>query len=64
MTALPKLLDLIVIPDPAPGREAQRRLDQLTKPPGSLGRIEEMAIRLASIAGSCPPPLRDRKSVV
>ena len=37
----------------------RRRLDQLTKPPGSLGRLEELAVRLASITGICPPPLRD-----
>lgn len=29
---------------------AQRRLDSLTKPPGSLGRLEEFAKRLAAIA--------------
>lgn len=32
-------------------RQAQRRLDQLTKPPGSLGRLEELAVRLAAITG-------------
>ncbi len=57
MTALPKLLSLIAAPDPAPGLEAQRRLDRLTKPPGSLGRLEELARRLAEITGACPPPL-------
>jgi nicotinate-nucleotide--dimethylbenzimidazole phosphoribosyltransferase len=33
------------------------RLDQLTKPPGSLGRLEELAWRLAEITGCCPPRL-------
>jgi nicotinate-nucleotide--dimethylbenzimidazole phosphoribosyltransferase len=28
---------------------ARRRLDRLTKPPGSLGRLEEIAVRLAGI---------------
>jgi nicotinate-nucleotide--dimethylbenzimidazole phosphoribosyltransferase len=54
-TTLPKLLDAIRRPDPAVGEEAQRRLDQLTKPPGSLGRLEELARRLAEISGRCPP---------
>src|SRR5262249_11487129 len=44
-------------PDPAAGQDAQRRLDQLTKPPGSLGRLEELARRLAEISGRCPPTL-------
>ncbi|MBP1974362.1 nicotinate-nucleotide--dimethylbenzimidazole phosphoribosyltransferase [Cohnella thailandensis] len=32
-------------------REAARRLDRLTKPPGSLGRLEELAVQLAGITG-------------
>lgn len=35
--------------------EAQRRLDQLTKPRGSLGRLEELALRVAGIQGEVPP---------
>lgn len=31
--------------------KAQRRLDSLTKPPGSLGRLEELARRYAAIKG-------------
>jgi len=58
MTPLQKLLELIVAPSGPAGREAQRRLDQFTKPPGSLGRLEEMARRLCEITGACPPPLR------
>src|SRR6266498_3810574 len=57
MSALQKLLDGIVAPRPAAGIEAQRWLDQLTKPPGSLGRLEELARRLAEISGTCPPRL-------
>lgn len=37
--------------DEAAMREARRRLDQLTKPRGSLGRLEELAVRLAGITG-------------
>src|SRR6266545_1182093 len=58
MSALQKLLDGIVAPRPAAGIEAQRWLDQLTKPPGSLGRLEELARRLAEISGTCPPSVR------
>jgi len=55
MTELSKLLERIAAPDGAAGLEAQRCLDQLTKPPGSLGRLEELARRLAEITGTCPP---------
>src|SRR6266540_6633468 len=55
MSALQKLLDGIVAPRPAAGIEAQRWLDRLTKPPGSLGRLEELARRLAEISGRFPP---------
>ena len=40
-------------------REAQRRLDSLTKPIGSLGRLETIAAQAYSIfAGQMPPSLR------
>ena len=52
---LAALLDAIQPADAAAGREAQRRLDSLTKPPGSLGRLEELARRLVEITRRCPP---------
>ncbi|CAN5693524.1 hypothetical protein BH20ACT2_BH20ACT2_17120 [soil metagenome] len=36
--------------------EARRRQDRLTKPQGSLGRLEALGTLLAGIAGTCPPP--------
>lgn len=30
---------------------------RLTKPPGSLGALEMLAVRLAGLAGTCPPPV-------
>jgi nicotinate-nucleotide--dimethylbenzimidazole phosphoribosyltransferase len=42
---------------------AAARLDRLTKPPGSLGRLEELAIRLASITGADIPRF-DRPAIV
>jgi nicotinate-nucleotide--dimethylbenzimidazole phosphoribosyltransferase len=35
--------------------EAQQRLDSLTKPHGSLGKLEELARRIAVIQGKVPP---------
>ena len=39
-------------------------LDRLAKPPGSLGALEDVALRLARIAGDPPPPLRRRQILV
>lgn len=38
----------------AAARERQLRL---TKPPGSLGRLEDVGVQLAGLAGECPPPV-------
>ncbi len=51
------LIDRIVPPTRADRGSVTRRLDNLTKPPGSLGRLEELALRLARIHGDPPPPL-------
>jgi nicotinate-nucleotide--dimethylbenzimidazole phosphoribosyltransferase len=51
---LTKLRDAIGGPLAAAAVEAQRHLDALTKPPGSLGRLEELAVRLVALTG--PPP--------
>lgn len=42
---------------------AQARLDSLTKPLGSLGRLEELIVRIAGINGSHLPKV-DKKTVV
>jgi nicotinate-nucleotide--dimethylbenzimidazole phosphoribosyltransferase len=36
---------------------ASARNNELVKPPGSLGRLEEVGAWLASVYGSCPPPI-------
>jgi nicotinate-nucleotide--dimethylbenzimidazole phosphoribosyltransferase len=47
-----------VVPlDEAARRAALARHDHLTKPPGSLGALEELGAQLAAIAGTCPPPI-------
>jgi nicotinate-nucleotide--dimethylbenzimidazole phosphoribosyltransferase len=43
--------------DAAAEQAARERLDRMTKPPGSLGVLEDVAAQLAGIAGSCPAPL-------
>lgn len=54
MDALSRLREAIAPPDPAAAEAARRHLDELTKPPGSLGRLEELAIRLSVIQGRPP----------
>ncbi len=44
--------------------EIQRRLDSLTKPPGSLGRLEELALKVCLMTGKIPPDLSRKRVVV
>ncbi|MBC8988819.1 nicotinate-nucleotide--dimethylbenzimidazole phosphoribosyltransferase [Micromonospora chalcea] len=44
----------------AAARELQGRL---TKPEGSLGALEPLSVRLAGLAGACPPPLPEPAAV-
>ncbi|HTT53758.1 MAG TPA: nicotinate-nucleotide--dimethylbenzimidazole phosphoribosyltransferase [Streptosporangiaceae bacterium] len=37
--------------------QARERQEALTKPSGSLGRLETVSVQLSGIAGECPPPL-------
>ena len=50
--------------DSAAARAAAERQRILTKPPGSLGRLEDVACRLAGIQGTAPPTVRNRWIVV
>ncbi len=45
-------------------RAIRDRLDALTKPPGSLGRLEELAARLCSIQDTLDPRTKPRRLVV
>jgi nicotinate-nucleotide--dimethylbenzimidazole phosphoribosyltransferase len=42
---------------------ARDRQDRLTKPPGALGVLEDVSIRLSGLAGTCPPPLPEPAAV-
>jgi nicotinate-nucleotide--dimethylbenzimidazole phosphoribosyltransferase len=42
---------------------ATELLDRLTKPPGSLGRLESLAVQLAAIQGVCPPAVPQHPAV-
>ena len=51
---LSRLIRAVEAPAETAADEIQRHLDSLAKPPGSLGRLEEIARRLALIRGGVP----------
>ncbi|MHB8109826.1 MAG: nicotinate-nucleotide--dimethylbenzimidazole phosphoribosyltransferase [Syntrophorhabdaceae bacterium] len=59
-----KLDDLTIEPiDPNFHKFASERLDSLTKPKGSLGRLEEFAMKIVAITGTNMPPLFEKKAI-
>jgi len=58
VTGLSRLLASIAPPSRDGESAARRHLDSLTKPPGSLGRLEEIALRLAVLRGRAPEVAR------
>jgi nicotinate-nucleotide--dimethylbenzimidazole phosphoribosyltransferase len=63
MSELKELLSRIGELDAGAMAQAQERQNRLTKPPGSLGLLEQISIRLAGISGD-PLPRIGRKTVV
>jgi len=65
---MPTLLETTVAQiqplDPQLTVQAQQHLDRLTKPPGSLGRLEELARRYVAITGAVPPRLAQKAVIV
>lgn len=51
MQTLTSLLRTIPSPDSAAMLRAQQHIDGLLKPPGSLGRLESLAVQLAGMPG-------------
>lgn len=69
LDALSDLIGRITDPasDPeraAAARAAADRWATRAKPPGSLGRLEDVAIRVAGITGACPPAVPGHPAVV
>jgi len=54
----------IPAPDAAAEQAALTRQNMLTKPPGALGRLEELSVWVAACQGQCPPRQFDRPRVV
>jgi nicotinate-nucleotide--dimethylbenzimidazole phosphoribosyltransferase len=60
------MIDTTPVPplDDVAKARATERWSTRAKPPGSLGRLEPLAVQLAGIAGDCPPPLPERPAIV
>ncbi len=54
----------VVPPDTKAAATARARQDTLTKPPGALGRLEDLSVWVASCQGRCPPTQFERARVV
>jgi nicotinate-nucleotide--dimethylbenzimidazole phosphoribosyltransferase len=61
---LAEVLGRIVPLDESAMAAARARQDRLTKPLGSLGRLEDLSVQLAGIARRCPPPVPGHKAVM
>ena len=51
-------------PDAGAAAAARARQDTLAKPPGALGRLEDLSVWIASCQGQCPPRQFERARVV
>src|ERR1700758_3149008 len=54
----------IVAPDAGAASAARERQKSLTKPPGSLGRLEDLSVWVAACQGVCPPRQFERVRVI
>lgn len=64
MKLLSETCSRIVAPDVSVAQETQRLLDRKTKPRRSLGRLEDLACRIAAIRGTATPELPTKAIVV
>lgn len=62
--AILALAQRIPEPDHEAVAQARERQDQLTKPSGALGRLEDLAVQVAGLTGSPRPRRRDKLVVV
>ncbi len=61
---LSTLVERITLPDVEARAAAAARQATLTKPPGALGRLEELSLWLCGAQGTCPPRPLERARVV
>jgi len=63
MDLLQQTIDAVAPADAEAASAARERQDQLTKPRGALGALEDVSVRLAGISGECPPPVPEPAAV-
>jgi len=63
MSLLARTVTAIAPPDETARAAARERLDRMTMPRGALGRVGELGVTLAAIAGACPPPVPEPAAV-
>jgi nicotinate-nucleotide--dimethylbenzimidazole phosphoribosyltransferase len=61
--SLAEMVAAIGPPDGAAMAATREHQARMTKPPGSLGALEELSVRLAGLAGACPPPIPEPAAV-
>ena len=61
---LTSTIEMIKPPDEGAMAGARARQDILTKPPGSLARLEELSLQLAGIQGSPIPRVKQKAVIV
>ena len=64
MTELPRSFRPSSRPTSEAAAAALARQDTLTKPPGALGRLEDLSVWVAACQGVCPPRQFERPRVV
>lgn len=64
MSVLADLTAAVPPVDAAAAAAARRRSASQARPPGSLGRLEDVMAQLAAIAGTCPPPAIRRPALL
>ncbi len=64
MDRLRQTIEMIKPLDKVAVAEARSRQETLTKPPGSLGRLEELSIQLAGVQGKARPGIKDKAMIV
>ncbi len=64
MDKIDRIIGMIKPLDKKAMAEARARQDMLTKPPGSLGRLEGLSVQLAGIQGKALPEIKDKAIIV
>lgn len=64
LARIEKTIEHIMLPDQNAIRLAELRQNSLTKPPGSLGRLEKLSLQIAGITRQARPKLKDKAVIV